>query len=172
MVFEKYSLCIIFIVFWQYCLYNSCLMYNLWDKILKNFQQIQLEKNMVNLAKLQIRLQNTVKWEKGSLAKLANFVKTLTTEMSEEAFVSVQILHLHFLHFHFDKVLLYFLYFFFVYYNQKLSTVCLIYPFGCKSQVCQTVCVLSFNSSNLSFARKIIHDQNVYVKILTYILLY
>ena len=91
-------------------------------------------------------------------------------EMSEEAFVSVQILHLHFLHFHFDKVLLYFLYFFFVYYNQKLSTVCLIYPFGCKSQVWQTVCVLNVNSSNLSFARKII--QNVYVKILTCILLY
>ena len=62
----------------------------------------------------------------------ANFVKALMNEMSEEAFVSVQILHQHFLHFHFDKVLLYFLHFFFIYYNQKLSTVCLIIHFAAR----------------------------------------
>ena len=70
-----------------------------------------------------------------------------------EAFVSVQILHLNFPHFHFDKVLLPSSHFFFVYYNQKLSTVCLIYPFRCKNSSLSNV-LCSKLSSNFNFARK------------------
>ena len=81
-------------------------------------------------------------------------------EMSEEAFVSVQILHLHFPHFHFDKVPLYFLHFF------------LLQP---KAEHCVPNLSISLQKSSLSNGirkfefRAQCLSQNVYVKILTYI---